>query len=76
MGIFRYEKNRIRSHDTWVSIFGSLLPATILPILSQDFDLLSFNRFTIPLNFNGGEQLSSKRLFYSDFTSYDQPGSR
>jgi len=31
MGIFRYEKNRTRSHDTWVSIFGSLLPATILP---------------------------------------------
>ena len=40
---------------------------------SQQIDLLSFNRFTIPVSFNGVEQLSSKTVFYSDFTSHDQP---
>ena len=40
---------------------------------SQQIDLLSFNRFTIPISFNGVEQLSSKTVFYSDFTSHDQP---
>jgi len=56
------------------TILGFLfLGAFSLPLFSQDIDLLSFNRFTIPINFNGEEQLSSKTLFYSDFTSYDQP---
>ena len=56
------------------TILGFLfLGAFSLPLFSQDIDLLSFNRFTIPINFNGEEQLSSKTLFYSDFTSCDQP---
>lgn len=56
------------------TILGFLfLGAFSLPLFSQDIDLLSFNRFTILINFNGEEQLSSKTLFYSDFTSYDQP---
>ena len=55
-------------------ILGFLfLGALSQPLYSQEIDLLSFNRFTIPISFNGEEQLSSKTVFYSDFTSYDQP---
>jgi len=55
-------------------ILGFLfLGALYQPLYSQEIDLLSFNRFTIPISFNGEEQLSSKTVFYSDFTSYDQP---
>ena len=55
-------------------ILGFLFLGTLSqPLYSQEIDLLSFNRFTIPISFNGEEQLSSKTVFYSDFTSYDQP---
>ena len=55
-------------------MLGSLLLGVLSqPLYSQEIDLLSFNRFTIPISFNGEEQLISKTVFYSDFTSYDQP---
>ena len=43
------------------------------PLHSQEIDLLSFNRVTVPINFNGEEQFISKMVFYSNFTSYEQP---
>lgn len=43
------------------------------PLHSQEIDLLSFNRVTVPINFNGEEQFISKIVFYSNFTSYEQP---
>ena len=55
-------------------MLGSLLLGVLSqPLYSQEIDLLSFNRFTIPISFNGEEQLISKTVFYLDFTSYDQP---
>lgn len=56
-----------------VILGGLLLGAFSLPLYSQEIIILSFNRFIIPISFNGEEQLSSKTVFYSDFTSYDQP---
>lgn len=43
------------------------------PLHSQEIDLLSFNRFTVPISINGEEQFISKTVFYSNLTSYEQP---
>lgn len=42
-------------------------------IQSQELDVLSFNRFTIPFNSNGEQQFTSKTVFYSNFTQYHEP---